>query len=337
MVGNWTVIGGSGAIGALVTFHLAKSLRILPLVLTRNLDVEKEIERELSIKKPDASIHKAIFKQSHFSLLPPGRSIEKLLITTKAPDTLSAFEKIESKISENGIIVLLQNGMGNHEEIASRLIGRQRLLVGITTHAAFPINPFIISHVGLGKVSFGWFQKTLKKDDSGKKELNVEFRALEKEVMKELAQSGLNVEFEEDIEPKLWKKLAINCCINPLTLILNCQNGKLADLPGDTFSTICQEVSEVMRKSLSQKIEDQKILDQKVIDYVEMEREVRQVVTATKDNYSSMLQDYQRGRKTEIDFLNGFVVKKGREFKVQVTVNETLYNLVKLKSILPKH
>jgi len=155
--------------------------------------------------------------------------------------------------------------------------------------------------------------------------------------MKELAQSGLNVEFEEDIEPKLWKKLAINCCINPLTLILNCQNGKLADLPGDTFSTICQEVSEVMRKSLSQKIEDQKILDQKVIDYVEMEREVRQVVTATKDNYSSMLQDYQRGRKTEIDFLNGFVVKKGREFKVQVTVNETLYNLVKLKSILPKH
>lgn len=96
--------------------------------------------------------------------------------------------------------------------------------------------------------------------------------------------------WHDTIRPQLWRKLAVNCVINPLTALWNCPNGELKNHPQE-IATLCAEVASVIeREGLHTSAEDLRY-------YVE------QVIESTAENISSMLQDIRALRHTEIDYI----------------------------------
>ena len=132
-------------------------------------------------------------------------------------------------------------------------------------------------------------------------------------------QAGLNARAEADIESELWMKGVINASINPLTAILKCLNGELLEDEGvlGISHLACDEavaVAEGIGVRLSPGDQFEK---------------VKEVMRATAQNRSSMLQDLERGKRTEIDEINGEIVRRAGLMGVPVPVNRTLWMLVR--------
>ena len=117
--------------------------------------------------------------------------------------------------------------------------------------------------------------------------------------------------WHQDISLALWKKLAINSVINPLTAIHNLKNGALADREfSGSISNICNEIANIM-KALNYPMTSNELIES-----------VQQVITATANNYSSMHQDIKFKRQTEIEFINGYVTSKASELNIKVPHNQ---------------
>lgn len=117
---------------------------------------------------------------------------------------------------------------------------------------------------------------------------------------------------------ELWSKLAVNCVINPLTAIWNCPNGELRHHPQEIMQ-ICEEVAAVIER------EGHHTSAEDLRDYV------MQVIDATAENISSMLQDIRALRHTEIDYINGFLLRRARAHGIAVPENTRLFEMVKRK------
>jgi 2-dehydropantoate 2-reductase len=125
-------------------------------------------------------------------------------------------------------------------------------------------------------------------------------------------------QWDNHLSQALWNKLAINCCINPLTAKLNSKNGELdTPLHLATIETLSQEIAQVM---LAEGLEAKA----KVI----FER-VKEVIKATSDNYSSMQQDVFHQRRTEIDYISGYLIRCAKLHGLAVPTNEHLYHQIK--------
>lgn len=142
-------------------------------------------------------------------------------------------------------------------------------------------------------------------------------------IVASLQQSGLRVTLKEDIERVLWGKLAVNASINGLTAILGCRNGAVLDSSHgmSVVERLCAEVGDVMEAC---EIPPPEGLLSMVLD----------VLNLNANNFSSMHQDIVAGRATEIDYINGFVVKKGNLLGVPVPTNRAIYDLIKLKEAM---
>ncbi|CSC22416.1 2-dehydropantoate 2-reductase [Vibrio cholerae] len=126
------------------------------------------------------------------------------------------------------------------------------------------------------------------------------------------------VTWNPEIQQALWRKLAVNCAINPLTAIHQCANGALV-APEFTpiITAILDEVTAVMQaEAISGEAEA-------------LRDGVYQVIQATAANLSSMHQDVFHRRPTEIDFITGYVVRKGEQHGIATPVNSALYQQIK--------
>jgi 2-dehydropantoate 2-reductase len=116
----------------------------------------------------------------------------------------------------------------------------------------------------------------------------------------------------------LWKKLAINAVINPLTAIHNIKNGVLADRKYTvSTSNICNEIAKVMG-ALGYTVTNAELIEN-----------VNQVIADTANNYSSMHQDLKFKRQTEIAFINGYVTSKAAELNIEVPYNHRLVEQIR--------
>ncbi|NYY79341.1 2-dehydropantoate 2-reductase [Escherichia coli] len=171
-------------------------------------------------------------------------------------------------------ILLIHNGMGTIEELQNI---QQPLLMGTTTHAARRDGNVII-HVANGITHIG----PARQQDG------------DYSYLADILQTVLpDVARHNNIRAELWRKLAVNCVINPLTAILNCPNGELRHHQQEIMQ-ICEEVAAVIER------EGHHTSAEDLRDYV------MQVIDATAENISSMLQDIRALRHTEIDYINGF-------------------------------
>lgn len=140
-----------------------------------------------------------------------------------------------------------------------------------------------------------------------------------------LQQSYLRVTLEGNIENILWHKLAVNASINGLTAIMGCRNGAIleSDQGLSLVKDLCAEVGLVMEAS-------------EIPVPSDLLTRVLNVVRLNAKNFSSMQQDMACGRATEVDYLNGFVVKKAKLFGVSTPTNRVIYDLVKMKELIRK-
>lgn len=224
--------------------------------------------------------------------------IRNLMVATKAPDARQAIESIQPYLEPSSRIIILCNGALAVRDELNELLhdGHHPTTLVSTTHGAFRDDSddddddelYHVTHAGVGK--------TFVQDHA--------------ELAQLLDQSGLQAQSTDHMESMLWKKLAANCTINPLTAILGCSNGQLPkeDLFHSLTPTILEEISQVCAPfDLSPGV---------------LRAYVDQVIADTAENKSSMLQDVLRQQRTEIDYLNGYVVRKGSELGVPTPANK---------------
>lgn len=229
---------------------------------------------------------------------------ELVIIFVKSSRTDIAAETAQAIVGSGGSVMTLQNGMGNAEAIAE-FIEPDRILAGTTSHGATLLAPGSIRHAGLGPTTIGAWSQT--EDGQRRAGQFAEF----------FNQSGIKTESVADVHSVLWNKLLINIGINAITALTSIKNGQIIDLE-ITRELSRAAVEEAIRIA---KAENIKVRD----DTMEI---VFKVAEATAVNRSSMGQDVDNQRQTEIAAINGFIVREARRLGLQSPVNFALTALV---------
>jgi len=230
-------------------------------------------------------------------------AISHLLVCTKAYDVHAALSDVKHRLNGNSSIVILVNGMGYMDSIKSDFPSFQ-FTVGTTTEGAYRLDAVTardskhFCHAGNGTTRLG---------QSGMKEPPPWF--------KDWSAIDLPCTWEANIDECLWKKLAVNCAINPLSALHGCKNGELAARPelAKLLKQLCDEIAEL---SLVAGFGNTSINIHSWVD---------EVIAGTSDNRSSMLQDILAGRRTENDYISGYFLKLARQFEVATPCNKAVY------------
>ena len=228
-----------------------------------------------------------------------------LLVMTKAGDVLAALDAWLPRIPAQIPVVLFQNGLGSQQRVASAWPCRP-ILAAATTEGANCPQPDRLIHAGTGATWVG--------------ALNEAGRAHVEPAVRALAGTGLTVHNEPDILGRLWQKLVINAGINPFTALLDCPNGAIltSALYRQHIDSLCQELGRLLA---AEGIE--------TAAASALRARIETVARATARNTSSMRSDLLNGRTTEIDFINGYLVRLGQHHGIPTPVNQMLTERVK--------
>jgi 2-dehydropantoate 2-reductase len=258
-------------------------------------------------------------------------AIHNLIVAVKAPNTVAALNTVKDRLNHQTQILFIQNGMGVPEEVSAKVfpIKEQRpgYSLGITSHGINSTVPFTITHAGRGSTSLATLPPdTPEAPPPGPTGPPTSSNYL----LRTLTQSPQLQAREHPYADFLQlqaEKLAINATINPLSAMLNCRNGQLLQNAHTTSLAhlLIAEISQLIR-SLD---ELQGVADvQTRFAPPRLEALVASVARRTRDNISSMLQDIRAGRPTEIEYINGYVVRRARDMGLQCPHNDTLLQLV---------
>ena len=227
-----------------------------------------------------------------------GAPIQQLLLTTKAADSLPAITSINHRLVYGATVVLLQNGLGVREEL-QELRPDLHYYQAVTTEGAYRPAPFQLVHAGRGHTLLGG---------------NTNACAL----ATHLSVGPLTVTADANIHKALWRKLAINCAINPLTALYRCRNGELLDNP-QALQQLHTVVDEIL--NLGQHLRPANIFEG-------LREHVLDVVASTALNRSSMLQDIEAGRRSEIQYITGYLCDQAQQHGVHMPLNQQLLTQV---------
>ncbi len=226
-----------------------------------------------------------------------------VIIFVKSTQTKQAAYQALKCLKKSGRVLTLQNGMGNADQI-SQIVDPDRVIAGTTSHGATVLATGFIRHAGVGLTTLGmWSQKKSSRLE---------------EIKKIFCQAGIDTVIERDIHLTVWKKLIINVGINAITALTGVKNGNIVDISptGELVRSAVQESCDVALANGVKLPHD--IADQ-----------VFKVARATSPNRSSMGQDVDNRRQTEIDAINGAIVRMAKKKGIQVPVNQTLTALIK--------
>ncbi len=227
--------------------------------------------------------------------------IDTLVVAVKAYDTRTVAKSYRDLVRRETAIVSLQNGLGNVEVLRSLL--SSNLFAGSTTEGALSTGPGRVVHTGRGVTIVGdpkheWSDSLVQ--------LKVA-----------LAGAGLKTTISRNIHGVLWTKAIVNAAINPLSSLTRLPNGSLAiDLSLQAIARDAMEEGVAVSKAIHIRLEG------------DPRRLWRRILLSTRANKSSMLQDVESGKMTEIRQLNGAIVSYGRKTGIATPVNEILTNLV---------
>jgi len=221
------------------------------------------------------------------------------LVLVKSWQTERIAAQLRDCLAADGLAVTLQNGLGN-DSILSNVLGQLRVGRGVTTIGATLLAPGVVRSGGEGVIT-----------------LEAQVHLTELEAMLRSAKFELSV--VEDVEPEVWGKLIVNAAINPLTAILRVKNGELLNnlSARALMGQLAHEAAQVAGAHAV------------LLPILDPEQAVEEVARRTASNISSMLQDVLRGTPTEVDAINGAIVRMGERVGVAVPVNRTLWSLVK--------
>ncbi len=213
--------------------------------------------------------------------------IQRLLVACKAYDAEQAVAQIAGRLTVNAKLILLQNGLGSQQAVAA-LVPQARCLFASSTEGAFRDGDWRVVFAGRGHTWLG---------DTG--------QAPAPAWLEELQRSGIAHEWSPNILSRLWRKLALNCAINPLTVLYNCRNGGLQVHTAEV-QTLYTELASLLEHCGQPEAA------------VDLGLEVLRVIQATANNYSSMHQDVAQGRRTEISYLLGYACEAAQRRQLAV-------------------
>lgn len=293
MKDNAILILGTGALATLFANRLAKAGMSVSLLGTWQ-------EGLASLKKKGARVEGEKQGYPVHATDDPAKckGIPNALVLVKSWQTPRAAEQLEDCLPREGVALTLQNGLGNDMILASCL-GWDRVARGVTSMGATLLGPGLVCEGGIGPVTV----------EAGKNTGTF---------VKILSRAGFDVEKVKDIKSRVWGKLVVSSAINPLTALLRVKNGKLLDNP--PIRTLMHELAcETASVAASEGVE---------LPFTNPGDAAEEVARKTADNLSSMLQDVMRGSETEIDAINGEVVRLAAANNVDVPVNRAMVSLV---------
>jgi len=229
--------------------------------------------------------------------------VDAAIVTTKTPGTAWAAEIASRILAPDGVALTIQNGLGNYETLVER-VGRDRSAVGVIYVGAQLVNGELRA-TGPGKVELG-------RPPAAAPRANLDGLA------RLLRDGGTDVTVVDDPWPAVWRKVVTNAAVNPLTALIRRTNAELiADAPASLVADgIAREVARVATASGVRIGED------------EATTQWRAMAALTGANRSSMLQDVEAGRPTEIDAISGAVARAGERRGIAAPLNQAMTLLV---------
>ena len=224
------------------------------------------------------------------------RGAQLVLFSVKSPDPEAAGKALAPYLDRDAGILTLQNGVDNPERLAAALA---REVIPAVVYAAVEMaGPGHVRHHGRGELVIG----RAKESDA---------------IVAAFGAAGVPVEISDNVAGTLWAKLIVNCAYNALSAITQLPYGRLVASAG-VPAVMGDVVDECLAVARACKV-------QVPGDLHEATRRIAQTMPA---QYSSTAQDLARKKKTEIEHLNGYVVRKGEALGVPTPVNRTLLALV---------
>lgn len=226
-------------------------------------------------------------------------TIHKLLVCSKAQDTLTALASVQHLFAPDARIVLLQNGIRIHHDVVRQYTAEHVYSLS-TSQGAY-------MHSRFNVVAAGFFDSFLGAHP------NATASALEhgRSLLEVLPSQQMRINWDGNITQRLWRKFAINCAINALTVIYNCRNGELLKIPlaRAQLEALCTEIQLILHATAPAFMLD------------ELFTQVESVLNATAHNVSSTLQDARSGRSTEINEFNVYLCELAQYSGIQTPIN----------------
>jgi 2-dehydropantoate 2-reductase len=285
------IVLGAGAIGSLYGAKLAAANDVILLARPKHAEAINTSGLRVEGLESQTITLRAV---TNVQTMEPNALV---LVTTKVTDTGAVLKPIARLVRDDTTIVLLQNGL-NIEEIAQRTLGNRAVVLrAITQFGAIFTAPGVIQFLARGHTVIEQHQRS-------------------DEIARVFTAAGLECRVSPDIRHDVWYKLIVNCVVNPITAILGCEVGGIANPELDPLKDLI--IAECLAVAAAEGFEFNVDFNGEISDFFR-----------PSHNRSSMLQDLRRGRTTEIDYLNGAVAELGQRHGLPCPVNSALTTIIK--------
>jgi len=287
------VVIGPGALGLLFAGRLAAGGQAISL-LDHNPQRAAELDNHILLSEKSRTADIALTITADPAVL---TRAELILLCVKSHQVAAVLSDMQPHLQANTVVIGLQNGI-SHLPLFQEQQGLMAL--GVTAQGATLLAPGKVRHGGNGPTFIGMARSG--QDNSALTKIAALFSSCK-----------LSCRISANINEKLWRKLFINCGINGLTVLHDCNNGKLLNIP---------IAKQRLRKLVS---EAMAVANRLGIEYTDDPvAQTLEVCQATADNISSMLQDIRAGRATEIRAINGAVCLLAKEHGISTPENDLL-------------
>ncbi|MCS6897477.1 MAG: 2-dehydropantoate 2-reductase [Nitrospira sp.] len=293
------LVVGAGSVGGYFGAHLAKHHPHVSFLL-RPKTLAAVAQRGLTVRSAGGSFTVRPLAASNAKDLPVP---DLIILGVKTYDLDETMDQIEPVLTDKTVILTLQNGIETEDRLLARF-QRDCVVGGVAYIYSKIAEPGIIEHYKRGAVTIG--------------ELMGHESARLAAIRDMFAAAAIPCHLSKDIRRTKWEKMCWNCVFNPITVLINDRVAQALDHP-EMMGVIRQVVGEVAAVAAAMKVPLPADMPERV---VKATQEIR-------DIHTSMYDDWKAGRRTEIDALNGYIVKKGRELGIPTPVNEALTAMIK--------
>ena len=304
---SWPKIAvmGAGAVGSYYGAVLARAGADVTLI-GRTQHVEAIARNGLQLETAEGTQTIAVSASADPAAV---RGARWILFCVKSTDTEEAARAIAPHLARDAVVLSLQNGVDNVERMRPHI--DKRLIPAVVYVAAAITAPGCVRHSGRGDLIIGALHQPGGQSDVGAELADVAAR---------FGKAGIPVRISDNVEGELWAKLVMNCAYNAISALVPLNYGRLIATP-EARNIMRDVVEEIQRIAAAKRI---RIPGENLVD------SVYRLADAMPAATSSTAQDIARGKRTEIDHLNGYIARQGEILGIPTAVNRTLHALVKL-------
>lgn len=292
---------GTGAMGCLFAGMLSKCNNVS--IVGRNHDTVDIIRRNgISVTEKDNSVN--IYRpNSMICSADNTQTFDLAIICVKSYDTLSALQTNKGIIENAGHILTLQNGLGNDEYI-SKYADKDKILIGTTEHNCSVVSRNEVYHGGNGMTVIG----SLSENND-----------ILSEIADNFSQCGIDMTISDNVMKAVWKKLMLNISVNAVTAVMGIPTG---------FIVKSEYVMGICRKLANEAVKTANTVYGMDFDIKDIMQSVINLSLRQPDAHTSMYNDIKHNRRTEIDSINGAVVKIAERNGLSASYNHMITDMI---------